>query len=310
MMKIAAKAAARYMAWIMGKNDRKRIKHQKLPQGVAVRKDIAYLPDKNKGHLLDIYYPKYTHEKLPLIINIHGGGLVYGYKEINREFNMHMAAQGYTVISLNYRLIPKVTVMEQIQDILDAFLWIEGHDDQYPYDLKQVYVTGDSAGAYLALYAGAVSGSAKMQKIFKMKGVEFKIRAYGFISGMFYISKKDQIGKMQSLLFHNREKKEKYYPYLKNPSGLLKNYKMPPCYLVTSDEDMIQDYSKEFVKLLGKYEYPYQFHNWKAIEGKKLEHVFCVTHPSQEEGRVTIQEMLSFFEQSKSMYFSDLANKE
>lgn len=309
-MKVAAKAAARHMAWKMGRKDKKRMKCRKFPQGVAARLDILYLPDTDRGHLLDIYYPKYTHEKLPLILNIHGGGLVYGCKELNREFNMNMAAQGYTVIGLNYRLIPKVVLREQIQDILDALRWIAGHDDQYPYDLNHVYITGDSEGALLGLYAGAISGSKKLQKIFKTEGVHFKIRAFGFISGVFYTGKKEGLGKIQMLLYKSREKKEKYYPYLKTPYGILKNYQMPPCYLVSDNEDRAEDYSKEFVKLLSKYGYVYQFHTWKPMEGRELEDAFCVKHPTWEESKSTIQEMLSFFEQSKSVSLEEMIARE
>lgn len=309
-MNITARAAAGHMAFRMGNKDKKRMKSRKFPQGVAARLDVPYLPDTDRGHLLDIYYPKYTHEKLPLILNIHGGGFVYGCKELNREFNMNMAAQGYTVIGVNYRLIPKVVLREQIQDILDALQWVAGHDDQYPYDLNHVYITGDSEGAFLGLYAGAVSGSPKLQKIFKTDGVPFKIRAFGFISGAFNTCKKERFGKIQTLLYKNREKKEKYYPYLKNPCGILKNYKMPPCYLVSDDEDRAEDYSKEFVRLLSKYGYIYQFHSWKPMDGRELEDAFCVKHPAWEESKSAIQEMLSFFEQSKSFNLEEMIGEE
>ena len=62
------------------KNDAKRIASQTEPEGLVKILDIPYIDDGEKAHLLDIYYPEVTTEKLPIIIDIHGGGWMYGYK--------------------------------------------------------------------------------------------------------------------------------------------------------------------------------------------------------------------------------------
>lgn len=49
---------------------------------MTVKKDIPYISDGNKYHLLDIYYPENAAEKLPVIIDIHGGGLMYAEKRL------------------------------------------------------------------------------------------------------------------------------------------------------------------------------------------------------------------------------------
>lgn len=49
--------------------------------------DIAYAKDKNKAHRLDRYRPKGKEAQiLPVIINVHGGGLLLGNKEFNKYF--------------------------------------------------------------------------------------------------------------------------------------------------------------------------------------------------------------------------------
>ena len=53
----------------------KRIASQTEPEGLEQILDIPYIDDGEKGHLLDIYYPQGTTEKLPVIIDIHGGGI-------------------------------------------------------------------------------------------------------------------------------------------------------------------------------------------------------------------------------------------
>jgi len=48
-----------------------------FPEGVRCSTDIAYADDGIKAHLLDIYRPEDSQEKvLPVIINVHGGLLV------------------------------------------------------------------------------------------------------------------------------------------------------------------------------------------------------------------------------------------
>ena len=68
--------------------DNKRIASQTPTPGIKAICDIPYINDGERAHLLDIYYPESTKEtdRLPVIIDIHGGGWLYGYKEINKYF--------------------------------------------------------------------------------------------------------------------------------------------------------------------------------------------------------------------------------
>lgn len=89
------------------------------PEGIDTFADIAYLPDGGydkaagqcRGHLLDVYLPHDAvlrgGKTLPVYVDIHGGGFTYGYKELNRNFNVHLADRGFAVFSLNYRPAPQ-----------------------------------------------------------------------------------------------------------------------------------------------------------------------------------------------------------
>ena len=64
-----------------------RDKKYHFPQGVIFEADLAYAKDKNKAHRLDRYRPKGKETQiLPVIINVHGGGLLLGNKEFNKYF--------------------------------------------------------------------------------------------------------------------------------------------------------------------------------------------------------------------------------
>ena len=83
--------------------DNKRIAAQIPDSGVVSVIDLPYTKSGIREHMLDIYYPENTSQPLPVIIDIHGGGWIYGCKEINRNFCLRLAKKGFIVASINYR---------------------------------------------------------------------------------------------------------------------------------------------------------------------------------------------------------------
>ena len=75
----------------------------------------AYARERGK---LDIYYPEDT-TGCPVVVWFHGGGLTSGEKFIPGP----LKECGMVVISVNYRLIPKVTLNECLDDAAAAVAW-------------------------------------------------------------------------------------------------------------------------------------------------------------------------------------------
>ena len=64
-----------------------RDKKYTLCSGVTELKDIPYAEDGLPAHRLDLYQPENAaDQKLPVILNVHGGGLLLGCKEFNHYF--------------------------------------------------------------------------------------------------------------------------------------------------------------------------------------------------------------------------------
>jgi acetyl esterase/lipase len=64
-------------------------------------------------------------------------------------------AEGYALVSLDYRLAPEVKLPDIIADIEDAFRWLrEKGPTLLHIDADRLAVTGGSAGGYLTLMAG------------------------------------------------------------------------------------------------------------------------------------------------------------
>ena len=105
------------------RTDRKRDSVIPLPEGVVSHLDLSYGPH-GKWNRTDIYYPEGTDHPLPTIVSIHGGGYVYGTKEIYRRYGMDMAKLGFAFVNFNYRLAPKWKFPTPLADTTAVLNWI------------------------------------------------------------------------------------------------------------------------------------------------------------------------------------------
>lgn len=130
-----------------------------FPDDVSELTDINYCDDGLQAHTLNVYRPASNQKTLPVIINVHGGGLVMGNKEFNRFFCAELSRLGYVVFSIEYRLVPEVQVYQQFADVAAAMDYIDDSVLVYGGDPNRVYMVGDSAGAYLIAYTVAMQKS-------------------------------------------------------------------------------------------------------------------------------------------------------
>jgi acetyl esterase/lipase len=96
--------------------------------------------------LLDVYYPK-NSKNFSTIVWFHGGGLTGGAKEIPQA----LMNKGFAVIGVGYRFSPKVQSPAYIEDAAAAVAWAFRHIARYGGSEKQIYLSGHSAGGYLAM---------------------------------------------------------------------------------------------------------------------------------------------------------------
>jgi acetyl esterase/lipase len=89
----------------------------------------------------------------PAIVMIYGGAWRTGDPSANEEFSRYMAAQGYTVLAIDYRHSPKYRFPAHLEDVKTALKFIQSHADEYEVDRDRMVLMGRSAGAHLALLA-------------------------------------------------------------------------------------------------------------------------------------------------------------
>jgi len=112
----------------------------------SINKSYNYI---NQRCVLDIYYPK-NIKNYATIVWFHGGGLTGYQKEIPEK----LKAQGVAIIGVNYRLHPKVEAPKYIEDAAAAVSWVFNNIEKYGGNKSLIFVSGHSAGGYLASMVG------------------------------------------------------------------------------------------------------------------------------------------------------------
>ena len=119
-----------------------------------MKKTVIYKEDVNFSLKADFYGT--NQENAPVVIYIHGGGLIWGTREeISEEMIKLYTDNGFSLFSIDYRLAPATKLPEILKDIEDAIQWIQLEGPkQFSIDPKKIAVVGSSAGGFLALSTG------------------------------------------------------------------------------------------------------------------------------------------------------------
>lgn len=112
-------------------------------------KEEALTPYQAERCVLDIYHPE-GPKGFSTVVWFHGGGLSKGEKSIPKA----LKSSGLAVVAVNYRLIPKVKCAESIDDAAAAVAWTLKNIERYGGSPDGVFVSGHSAGGYLAAMIG------------------------------------------------------------------------------------------------------------------------------------------------------------
>ena len=284
------------------KSDKKRMATQTPPENVVKVKDIPYIDDGNQYHKFDVFYPegKIAKEGLPVIIDIHGGGWMYATKDLNEYYCMELAKKGYCVFSISYRLVPDVTVNEQIKDCTEALAFIRANMKDYPANKKTVMLTGDSAGGQLALYSTILNNNPDAREIFGTVETNLNIKCllltspvtYAKSGGWFSIYTKKMWGKDYAT--------KSTYNYMDLNEIMELTNDMPPTYFITSSGDSLaHDQTVNAYNYFVEKGYECEIEDFADLrEGKKLPHVFSVLDPFDEYGQKAIDNALDYYQKA------------
>jgi acetyl esterase/lipase len=122
---------------------------------------------------LDLYLPPSTAPRpasgFPLVVFIHDGGWFTGDAHHNGPFVnfpgvlASVAARGYVVAAIQYRLSGEARFPAPVQDVKTAIRWLRAHASAYGLDPARAVIWGASAGAHLATLAAATCHVAALE---------------------------------------------------------------------------------------------------------------------------------------------------
>ena len=238
------------------KSDAKRDATLTVPDNIQMDRDINYLGNGDEWNLLDVYYEKHTEGVQPTIISIHGGGYIYGTKEIYKHYGVYLAGLGYTVVNFNYHLAPKAKFPSQLTETNQVMEWVVKNAEEYHIDINNIFLVGDSAGAQMCSHYAAIATNPEFEKEFAFTvPKELKIRAIALNCGMYKFDPNAAEGPMAKMT------KDMYKMYLgKDTSGLTKQIDVlghitkdyPPTYVMTSYYDFLRANAEPMHQFLQK----------------------------------------------------------
>jgi acetyl esterase/lipase len=131
----------------------------KVPEDMELIKDIAYSPDGNVKHKLDILRLKdAAKDPMPVIVWIHGGGFVGGSKTSGYTKLERYVKRGYLGVTIDYRFAYEKPFPGQLEDCKCAIRFLRAHAKDYNLDPDHIGVWGGSAGGNLVAMLGVTGG--------------------------------------------------------------------------------------------------------------------------------------------------------
>ena len=214
-------------------------------------KDIPYIDKQNDSYIkercvLDIYYPD-DKKGYATVVWFHGGGLTSGNKSIPER----LKNQGMAVVAVNYRFYPKVKAPTYIDDAAASVAWVFENIKVYGGDPSLIFVSGHSAGGYLASMVGLDKSYLAKHAIDANK-IAGLIPFSGHTITHFTVREEMGIDGKQPIV-------DKYAPLFHVRSDA------PPLLLITGDREL---------EMLGRYEENAYLYRMMKVAGHKETQLF------------------------------------
>ncbi|MCA4724427.1 MULTISPECIES: alpha/beta hydrolase [Mycolicibacterium] len=200
---------------------------------------------------LRLYRPT-AEPRLPVLVYLHGGGLVMGSNRSFEPLARELAhASGAAVVAVEYRLAPESPPPAQFDDAYVATEWVAGHADQVGVDAGRLAVVGDSAGgslaAAVALAARDHGGPQLCAQVLLYPGLDRDMGAASITSmPNAPLLRHEDIVYMHDLVDRGGVPRDPYQvpAYASDLSGL------PPAIVVTGECDPIRDWGERYAARL------------------------------------------------------------
>jgi arylformamidase len=115
------------------------------------RETQAYGP--NSFNQLDVY-PRDGLSGAPVLLFVHGGAWAFGDRGGVNALPDYATRNGFLLMSMDYRLTPRVDAGGEAEDVAAAFAWAKANAARYGGDPDHIVLVGHSSGAHLVVLVG------------------------------------------------------------------------------------------------------------------------------------------------------------
>ena len=267
-----------------------------MPADVEEHTDIPYCGGGGTPLAADVYRPVQDTAAgpLPTAVMVHGGGLFAGSRKINRVFCEMLAQRGFLVFSLEYRQIDEADACGAIADVCAGFDFVRGAMEAYGGDPARVCVIGESAGAFLSLYATALARSETLSEALNCPLPKLRPAALVLISGMLYTTRRDLLGMIYRKDLYGAHRRERAFMARMDPEHPEVVAALPPVLATSSRGDFLRKYTLRYAGALESAGHPCELLYYP--QGKKLGHAFPSLHPFLPESGEVMTRMTSWLQ--------------
>jgi len=128
---------------------------QKLPGRVDVRDNVEFGAGGSRPLHCDVFTPPDSNTARTSILLVHGGAWQQGDRTQLRGYGIQLARYGFLCVASEYRRSDEARWPAQIHDVKAAVRWMRANAASLGIDPQKICVSGNSAGAHLALMVGA-----------------------------------------------------------------------------------------------------------------------------------------------------------
>jgi acetyl esterase/lipase len=285
---IIGKLDARCRAWETGL-----VSGRRIPDHVQEDLDVPFQGAEGLPLAVDIFRAKTRDLRpLPVVVMIHGGGLMVGTRKMSRAFCENLAARGFLVFAPEYRRITETNAFQEIGDVTASLSFISGLLPEYGGDPDRVAVVSESAGAFLSVYTVAAAGSPALREVFGLPASPLQIRALACFCGMFYTTRRDLPGLFYPRYLYGKRRKDASFMRCMNPEYPDVTDSLPPVFLAGSDADFLKGYTKRYAAALRGAGHPCTLVYFE--NNKELTHSFPALKPDLPESREVMDQLVEW----------------
>ena len=267
-------------------------------KGLSENYDLPYRDDGDERHTLDLIRPC-TNDRLPVIIEIHGGGYIGCEKNINRLHSRWYAQHGFAVINGDYTLHPEGDFQTEMGELADIVRWVCAHSSEYALDPERIYLSGDSAGGHLVLLFAMLQGNPELQTRFGISLELDRIKAVAATCPAFRLihsgDDDTELSFLVPLMYPEGITRDRLLEL--DITRLCTESSFPPLIIVTTpSDDLLYQDDLELERALRDTGREFVFRSYEQ-KSSPLDHVFNVLFPEYPESIEANLDILRFFRQ-------------